>query len=82
MMIKKQLLKFKLYLMLKLDEEKKQILQKELDLFEWRKNIFKMKEEKTGLDRDKRDIITDYYPEEIGHATSLERTSFSYTKLF
>ena len=48
------------------DEKKKKELQDELDLYKWKDNIFKTKDKKTGLSRDKRDIITDYYPEEIG----------------
>ena len=48
------------------DDDKKQILQDELNLFKWRKNIFKMNDSITGISRSKRDIITDYYPEEIG----------------
>lgn len=48
------------------DNDKKKILQDELDLFKWRKNIFKMKDINTGISRDKRDIMSDYYPNEIG----------------
>ena len=48
------------------NEEKKEQLKAELDLYKWKDNIFKTKDKKTGLSRDKRDIITDYYPEEIG----------------
>ena len=48
------------------NNDKKKILQDELDLFKWRKNIFKMKDQKTGINRDKIDIISDYYPAEIG----------------
>lgn len=51
------------------DPDKKQILQDELDLFKWRKNninILSLKNPDTGLDRDMRDIITDYFPAEIG----------------
>ena len=51
------------------DPDKKQILQDELDLFNWRKdknNILSVKNEKTGLDRAMCDITTDYFPAEIG----------------
>jgi len=48
------------------DIDKKQILQDELNLFTWRNNIFDSTDKITGLDREKRDIITDYYPAEIG----------------
>jgi hypothetical protein len=48
------------------DINKKKILQDELDLFKWHNNIFKLVDYKTGISREKRDIITDYYPEEIG----------------
>ena len=48
------------------NEVKKKILQDELDLFKWRNNIFKLKDEKTGISREKRDIMSDYYPNEIG----------------
>ena len=48
------------------DEKKKKELQDELDLYKWRDNILETKDNNTGLSRDKRDIITDYYPEEIG----------------
>ena len=48
------------------NEDKKKILQDELDLFKWRNNIFKLKDEKTGISREKRDIMSDYYPNEIG----------------
>ena len=48
------------------NEDKKKILQDELDLFKWRNNIFKLKDEKTGISREKRDIMSDYYTEEIG----------------
>ena len=48
------------------DNDKKKILQDELDLFKWRKNIFEMKDVKTGISRDKIDIMSDYYPDEIG----------------
>jgi len=48
------------------NEEKKEKLKTELDLSKWKANIFKNKDKTTKLSRDKRDIITDYYPEEIG----------------
>ena len=48
------------------DEKNKKKLQDELDLYKWRDSILKSKDKNTGLSRDKRDIITDYYPEEIG----------------
>ena len=48
------------------DEKKKKELQDELDLYKWRDNILETKDKNTGLSRDKRDIITDYYPKEIG----------------
>lgn len=48
------------------DEKKKKELQDELDLYKWRDSILETKDNNTGLSRDKRDIITDYYPEEIG----------------
>ena len=46
---------------------KKKILQDELNLFGWRSsNPFIIVEDKTGIPREKQDIISDYYPEEIG----------------
>ena len=48
------------------DPDKKQILQDELDLFTWRTNILALKNTKTNEDRSMRDIITDYFPNEIG----------------
>ena len=48
------------------DPDKKQILQDELDLFKWRNNILLLKDKTTGLNRDMRDIETDYFPDEIG----------------
>ncbi len=49
------------------DDDKKNILQDELNLFRWRLSTpFELVDNKTGLNREKRDIITDYYPEEIG----------------
>ena len=43
-----------------------QIYEEELKLFKWRTNILANKEPVTGLDRDMRDITTDYFSEEIG----------------
>ena len=58
------------------NEEKKKELQYELDLYKWRDSILETKDKNTGLSRDKRDIITDYYPEEIGqHRVWIERHS-------
>ncbi len=48
------------------DDNKKKKYQDELDLFTWRKNIFKLTDNLTGISREKRDIISDYYPDEIG----------------
>ena len=51
------------------DPLKKQILQDELDLFKWRsnyKNITKTRINSTEEERSMRDIISDYYPFEIG----------------
>ena len=51
------------------DPIKKEILQTELDQFKWRenvKNIGNIKNMETGEERSMRDIITDYYPHEIG----------------
>jgi len=48
------------------DPDKKKILQDNLDLFKWRDYILKSTESDTGIDREMRDITTDYYPEEIG----------------
>ena len=48
------------------DPDKKEIYQQELDLFKWHQNILSNTDKKTGLDRDMRDITTDYFPEEIG----------------
>ena len=51
------------------DPIKKEILQTELDQFKWRenvKNIGNIKNIETGEERSMRDIITDYYPNEIG----------------
>ena len=49
-----------------IDEKKKKELQDELDLYKWRDSILESKDKTIGLSRDKRDIITDYEPEEIG----------------
>ena len=49
-----------------IDDDKKQKYQDELDLFKWRNNIFKLTDTVTGISREKRDIISDYYPAEIG----------------
>ena len=58
------------------DEKKKKESQDELDLYKWRNSILESKDKTTGLSRDKRDIITDYYPEEIGQPRAwLERHS-------
>jgi len=43
----------------------KQILQDELDLFNWRSTILAEKDKK-GISRSMRNITTDYYPAEIG----------------
>ena len=48
------------------DNKKKNVLQDELKLFRWRSNILALKDKTTGISREKRDIITDYYPTEIG----------------
>lgn len=48
------------------DPDKKQILQDELDLFQWRSNILALQKPETGENRSMRDITTDYYPSEIG----------------
>ena len=49
------------------DDDKKKILQDELNLFKWRKSTpFELVDTKTDISREKQDIITDYYPEEIG----------------
>jgi hypothetical protein len=50
--------------------------QEELNLFNWRNNILSLTDEKTGLDRDMRDITTDYFPDEIGMSRAwIERHS-------
>ena len=48
------------------DPDKKQVYQEELSLFNWRKNILALTDSDTELDRDMRDITTDYFPDEIG----------------
>ena len=48
------------------DPDKQQILQNELDLFNWKKNILATTDSITNLDRDMRDITSDYFPAEIG----------------
>jgi hypothetical protein len=48
------------------DQDKKQILQDELDLFKWKNNVLELKDKKTGEDRSMRDITTDYFPNELG----------------
>jgi hypothetical protein len=48
------------------DPDKQKIYQEELSLFNWRKNILSLKDKTSGLDRDMRDITTDYFPDEIG----------------
>jgi hypothetical protein len=48
------------------DPDKQQTYQEELSLFKWRNNILSLTDSNTGLDRDMRDITTDYFPDEIG----------------
>jgi hypothetical protein len=48
------------------DPKKKEILQYELDLFNWRKYILASSNPKTKELRSMRDITSDYFPEEIG----------------
>ena len=48
------------------DQDKKEILQNDLNLFKWKKNILARTNIDTGLDREMRDITSDYFPEEIG----------------
>jgi hypothetical protein len=58
------------------DPDKQQMYQEELNLFNWRNNILSLTDEKTGLDRDMRDITTDYFPDEIGMSRAwIERHS-------
>ena len=47
------------------DPDKQKMYQEELSLFNWRKNILSLTDTTTGLDRSERDIITDYFPDEI-----------------
>ena len=47
------------------DPDKQKMYQEELSLFNWRKNILSLTDTTTGLDRDERDITTDYFPDEI-----------------
>lgn len=47
------------------DQDKKKIYQDELTLFKWRNNILAKTDIDTGLDREMRDITSDYFPEEI-----------------
>ena len=48
------------------DDNKKKKYEDELKLFTWRKNKFAMNDVNTGISREKSDIISDYYPDEIG----------------
>ena len=48
------------------DPDKQEIYEEELKLFNWRKNILSLQDTDTGLDRIQEDIISDYYPSEIG----------------
>ena len=48
------------------DPDKQLVYQEELNLFNWRKNILANKDSVTDLDREMRDITSDYFPEEIG----------------
>jgi hypothetical protein len=48
------------------DPDKQEIYEEELNLFNWRKNILANTDSVTGLDRDMRDITTDYFPDVIG----------------
>ena len=48
------------------DPNKQKIYQEELNLFKWRHNILATTDSVTNLDREMRDITTDYFPEEIG----------------
>jgi len=48
------------------DQDKKEILQDELNIFKWRKNILSDTYKHSGLQRKMNDIATDYFPEEIG----------------
>ena len=58
------------------DPDKQKIYEDELILFKWRNNILSSTDKTTGLDRDMRDITTDYFPDEIGmNRTWIERHS-------
>jgi hypothetical protein len=48
------------------DTAKREILQDELDLFNWRKYILVSTDPKTKEPRSMRDITSDYFPQEIG----------------
>lgn len=48
------------------DPNKQEFYEEELKLFKWRKNILAKTDSVTKLDRDMRDITTDYFPEVIG----------------
>ena len=48
------------------DPVKQEIYKEELNLFKWRKNILANTDSVSKLDRDMRDITTDYFPEVIG----------------
>lgn len=48
------------------DPDKKKILEDEMSLFKWRKNILSTNDETTGLPRNEINITTDYFPAEIG----------------
>ena len=58
------------------DPDKQKNYEDELILFKWRNNILSSSDKTTGLDRDMRDITTDYFPDEIGmNRTWIERHS-------
>ena len=58
------------------DPDKQKNYEDELILFKWRNNILSSIDKTTGLDRDMRDITTDYFPDEIGmNRTWIERHS-------
>jgi hypothetical protein len=48
------------------DPDKQQMYEEELSLFNWRKNILSLTDSDTGIARDKQDITTDYFLDEIG----------------
>ena len=48
------------------DPYKQQMYEDYLKMFKWRKNILSNTDSVTGLDREMRDITTDYFPAEIG----------------